>query len=188
MFYSKLVNKILTSERVVHPVTGEVYGGKDFDNPDKLEELQVVPVLYASDEVPEYPLELPSTEGLSEDGNSYVITNHYRSKTEEEIATELENERIATETALANAKITLLDQIYKAYEEAETSNLTPAGAIKLAEECANGNLKALANRQWFVDLYAERDTKLTLAESGDLSVNPTPSTLVKPYTFREMLS
>jgi hypothetical protein len=43
MFYSKLANKILTG-RVVHPITGEVYGGTDFDNPSKLAELEAEPI------------------------------------------------------------------------------------------------------------------------------------------------
>jgi len=56
----------------------------------------------------------------------------------------------------------------------------------LAEWCGVGNVKALAVRQWIVDLYSERDTKIIMVEGGNLSVDPTPSTPTKPYSFREM--
>ena len=80
----------------------------------------------------------------------------------------------------------LINQIYSTYEKAETSNLTPAGAIQLAEWCGSGNVKALAVRQWLIDLYDERDSKLTLIEGGDLTVDTNPSQPNKPYSFREM--
>ena len=80
----------------------------------------------------------------------------------------------------------ITDQIYKNYEAAETSNLTPAGAIQLSEWCLAGNTKALAVRQWLVDLYAERDAKLDLVDAGDLTVNVNPTAPTKPYSFREM--
>ena len=80
----------------------------------------------------------------------------------------------------------LINQIYITYEKAETSNLTPAGAIQLAEWCGAGNVKALVVRQWLVDLYDERDNKLTLIEGGDLTVDTNPSQPNKPYSFREM--
>jgi len=163
------------SHRYIHPTTGIVYGSGDYDNAAKLAEIGAVPVLTISDEIPENPIEIASTEGLSEDGNSYVITRHYRSKTEEELATDI-----------TQAKTALLNQIYQLYQHAETSNITPVGAIKLSEECALENPRALANRQWFVELYAERDTKLSLVEGGNLEVDPNPSSLQKPYTFREL--
>lgn len=83
-------------------------------------------------------------------------------------------------------KASLLHQIYHSYERCEIENLTPAGAIQLAEWCGEENIKALAVKQWIVDLYDERDAKLALVEAGDLTIDPTPSAPTKPYTFREM--
>jgi hypothetical protein len=80
----------------------------------------------------------------------------------------------------------VLDAIYTAYEAAERANLTPAGAVQLAEWCAAGNVRALAVRAWLVALYAERDAKLDQVEGGDLAVDPTPSSPWKPWTFRQI--
>ena len=81
-----------------------------------------------------------------------------------------------------NNMITL---VYRNYERVETSNITPVGAIQLLEWCMQGNIKALAVKQWLVDLYAERNVKLNQLENG-IIVNLEPSLKNKPYSFREM--
>jgi hypothetical protein len=96
---------------------------------------------------------------------------------------ENQSEKDAKKLIAQNA---LLEQIYKNYSDAEFLNLSPAGAVQLAQWCGEGNVKALANRTWVLAFYDERDAKLTLVEGGDLTVDPTPSTPYKPYSFREM--
>lgn len=81
---------------------------------------------------------------------------------------------------------TRLDEIYAAYEKVEVANITAAGAVQLAEWCQAGNTRALEVRAWLLALYAERDTKLTAIEAGDVTVDPKPSQPWKPWSFREI--
>lgn len=80
----------------------------------------------------------------------------------------------------------LKNEIYLTYDALERANITPAGAIRLAELVVQGNAKAIANRRFFERMYAERDLKLTQVEAGDLSVNPEPSEKWKPHSLREI--
>lgn len=82
----------------------------------------------------------------------------------------------------------LKNEIYLAYDVLERANITPAGAIRLAELVAQGNAKAIANRRFFERMYAERDLKLAQVEAGDLSVSPEPSEKWKPHSLREIQS
>ena len=100
--------------------------------------------------------------------------------------TEIINCKLDVEIKNTISKEELEFEIYTKYEKAETNNLTPAGAIQLAEWCQMGLSKALAVRQWIVDLYNERDDKLTKIENGEYDVDLNPSQPEKPYSFREM--
>jgi len=118
--------------------------------------------------------DLSAVEGV--DKSLWVIEgNTVRQKNQDELNAILEEQ-----------KQNLINRIYDLYQECEIFNITPAGAIQLAEWCAYGRPKAMADRQWIIDLYDERDAKLDLVEAGDLSVDPHPSTPIKPFSFREL--
>lgn len=99
---------------------------------------------------------------------------------------EIINCKLGVEPKNIVSKEELEFEIYAKYEKAETNNLTPAGAIQLAEWCQMGLPKALAVRQWIVDLYGERDEKLTKIENSEFDIDLNPSQPDKPYSFREM--
>ena len=79
-----------------------------------------------------------------------------------------------------------IDLVYQNYYDCEVSNITPAGVMKLQDEILKNNEKAIAVQQWINDLYAERDAKLNILESGG-DVDVLPSSPLKPYSFREIL-
>lgn len=85
------------------------------------------------------------------------------------------------------AKDTLYDQIIERYSEVEIENITPAGAVQMAEWCAMEVPMAIENKQWFENHYAERLQKLLQVDAGDLTVSPEPSSLWKPHSFRGIM-
>ena len=86
------------------------------------------------------------------------------------------------------AKNDLYNDIIRKYTEVELQNITPAGSVQMAEWCQMGIQMALANREWFQNHYAERLNKLLTVDAGDLSVDPEPTSLWKPYSFRDIMT
>jgi len=84
-YYSPLFGEINPGSRVVHPTTGEVYGGTDWSNPEKLAECQALPMTEDAGDVPENPVQIGSEITLAVDELSYIKTKQWRSKTQSEL-------------------------------------------------------------------------------------------------------
>ena len=78
-------------------------------------------------------------------------------------------------------QLVLLD----AYTAAELRNITPAGAVRLAQWAAAGNTKAQAVAAWIEAHWAEYRSKQTALAAGDV-VSFTPSAPWKPYSYAEI--
>ena len=98
-----------------------------------------------------------------------------------------EEKDILSEKQASQAKESLINAIIDRYAEVERLNLTPAGAVQLKEWCDMDMPMAQANKAWFQTHYEERLQKLLQVEADDLSVDPEPSSLWKPHSFKEIM-
>jgi len=110
-FYSPLFGEITSSSRVVHPETGEIYGGTDWDNPDKRAECQALPMTEDAGDVPENPVQTGTEITLAVDGLSYVKTKQWRSKTQGELDNEHVTALDVASTRINEAREQLLESL-----------------------------------------------------------------------------
>jgi hypothetical protein len=130
MYYSKLCAAVCEGV-LTHPVTGEKYGGTDFTNIGKLEELQAIPLTYDSGIVPENPVPTGTLIVVADDGLSAQRVQQWRSKTQTELDNEFSvawtalRDRVNTvrETLLANLTVELNGVSYDADADGR-ANLT----------------------------------------------------------------
>lgn len=96
--YSKLCSA-LCQGILVHPTTGEKYGGTDFLNPIKLAELNAVSVIEVDTGSGDILNSISVV--LNEDGESATLTRNWREKTEFEIAADIKSDLEITDKTSA---------------------------------------------------------------------------------------
>jgi hypothetical protein len=108
-FYSTVCQEeVTTGTRVlIHPVTGESYGGTDWLNDSKLAEIGAVPLTDDDGDIPENPVQTGTTIVVTEDCLSAKKIKQWRSKTQ----TELDNEFSAAWGALRDRVNTVRDTL-----------------------------------------------------------------------------
>jgi hypothetical protein len=110
-FYSSLFGEITPNSRVVHPETGEMYGGTDWSNPAKLAECEALPLIEDEGDVPENPVLTGASISLSGDELSYVKTKQWRSKTQNELDSEYAAALAAVSTRVNDTREQLLEAL-----------------------------------------------------------------------------
>lgn len=110
-YYSPLFGELNPGSRVVHPVTGEVYGGSDWDNPGKRAECEAVPLTESDGDVPENPVLTGTSIALAGDGLSYVKTKQWRSKSQSELDGEYAVALSAASNRVNDARAELLESL-----------------------------------------------------------------------------
>ncbi len=110
MYYSKLISQVCEGV-LVHPLTGETYGGTDFLNEGKLVELEAVPLLNGEGEMPENPVQTGISIVLAEDGHSATRVKLWRSKTPEELVAEFASAKAALLARVNEVRAALLENL-----------------------------------------------------------------------------
>ena len=146
-----------------------------------------------SNELPDiFPLTVGALTLTGWDGYSYVdvLGRTYwsgaaePSEADAQDAVTTRREPVATEPQIAAAQDRLLD----AYTRVELLNITPAGAVKLAQLMQAGNAKALAIAGWIDAHWAEFRAKQAQIASGNVAVDITPSSPWKPHSYAETVA
>lgn len=145
---------------------------------------------------PEYPcawmpLAVGALEIVGWDGYSYVDregrtywSGAEPNEADAQDAVTTRREPVATEPQIADAQDRLLD----AYTRVELLNITPAGAVKLAQLMQAGNAKALAIAEWVDAHWAEFRTKQAAIAAGNVGIDITPSVPWKPFSYAETVA
>jgi hypothetical protein len=89
-FYASVTGQVIRDKatKVVHPTTGQVYGGTDFDDNAKCAQIGAWPVTTESDPQPENPVCLGEELVLNTQLQTAALIMRWRSKTVEELAEE----------------------------------------------------------------------------------------------------
>lgn len=116
-----------------------------------------------------------------------IPRNHIKWVDGEPVELSQEEKDALAEQEASQAKESLINAIIDRHAEVETLNITPAGAVQLKEWCDQEVPMAQANKAWFQTHYEERLQKLLQVENGDMEVDPEPSSLWKPHSFKEIM-
>jgi hypothetical protein len=114
MLYVPATQTIIKNrERYTHHVTGEVYGGADYDDAKKLAQIGAIPLTASDGTKPAKPVFTGEAVSVAGDGKSAMLVKQWRSKTAGELADDAKQlaAQAITQTETAGVAVRKLEDL-----------------------------------------------------------------------------